>query len=733
MGNPAAAMKFYLGHGSCLLEKESPKQEDQTLRFSTGTLKGKRHFWLIVPLLSGVLLGCPPDSYELDFDGSSYEDAWSQKYDLNANFRETGAGDLDVGIGNDQGPTPDVMPHPDMCVIPSTCSVSFTFADSSYTSCEVMGSKAPLSWNPGKSVAMTKSGGSWTATTKLAQSGYYEYKFRCLDGSGTTHWKVDPLNSNQAGDGHGGYNSVLTASCNPCGDGGVMVPDSGPTPDYGPTPDGGGATGFDWRDGVMYFVLLDRFFDGDKSNNKPETGVKTPANWQGGDLAGLLAKIKANYFKDLGVNVLWISCPIDAPDGKYIGNDNEYYTGYHGYWPTEMDKVESRLGTLALAKQVVAEAHSQGIKVIMDYVMNHVHEKSSTYTNNKSWFWNLYKGSGQCICGSNTCGWNGSDGLRCWFMGYLPDFNFQNATARAFSVNNAIKWAKDLSLDGFRLDAVKHIELSWLTDLRAKVKTAFPGKKMYMVGETYTGDKATIKKYVNPSTMLDGQFDFPMRYELVRVILMRQGGFKDLDSFLNANDTYYGYGSVMGTFIGNHDLPRVIHYAEDTPKFSSAWDSGKSLAWYNKPGTPSGSSAYQRMMVGFTALMTLPGVPLIYYGDEVGMAGGGDPDNRRFMQWSGYSTPQASLKAHITKLTKIRAANKALRYGKRTQKWMDNDTYVYTMSYGGSELVVLLNRSDSAKTVKPTLAKSSYTDLLTNKAVTAGSITIPARGSMVLK
>jgi len=697
------------------------------LRFSTGKPTSKWTIWLFNCLAAVALLGCPGDPYELDFDGSSQQDGWSQQYDLNSNFREFGGGDLDVGILNDTGVTPDTKPHPDMCVIPSTCSHAFSFADSSYKSCEVMGSKAPLSWNPNKSLAMTKSGSTWKVTAKLAQGGYYEYKFRCMDGAGKTHWKVDPTNSKKAGDGHGGYNSVVTASCNPCGDAGVTIPD------YGPPPDGGATTGFDWRDGVMYFVLIDRFFDGDKSNNKTEAGVKTPANWQGGDLAGVLSKLKANYFKNLGVNVLWLSCLIDAPDGKYIGNDNEYYSGYHGYWPTEMTKVESRLGTLALAKQVVAEAHKQGIKVVMDYVMNHTHQNSSTYKNNKSWFWNLYKGSGQCICGSNTCGWNGSDGERCWFMPYLPDFNFTNSTARAFSVNNAIKWAKDLGLDGFRLDAVKHITMTWLTDLRSKVKTSFAGKKFYMVGETYTGDKGTIKKYVNPNTMLDGQFDFPMRYEMVRVILMRQGSFKDLDSFLNANDTYYGYGSVMGTFIGNHDLPRVIHYAEDKPKFSSAWDSGKSVAWYNKPGTPSGSSAYQRMQVGFTALMTLPGLPLIYYGDEIGLAGGGDPDNRRFMKWSGYSSAQSALKAHIAKLTKIRAAHKALRYGKRTQKWMDSDTYVYTMKHGASELVVLLNRSDSAKTVKPTLSKSSYSDLLTNKTVAAGSITIPARGSMVLK
>jgi glycosidase len=433
----------------------------------------------------------------------------------------------------------------------------------------------------------------------------------------------------------------------------------------------------------------------------------------------------------MGVNVLWLSSPVDAPDGKYIGVDKEYYTGYHGYWPTEMDKVEERLGDLNLLKQVVAEAHKQGIRVVMDYVMNHVHQNSPVFKQNNSWFWSLSYNGKSCVCGQG-CSWETDpERLRCWFMPYLPDFNFQNASARQYSIGNAVKWIKDTGVDGYRLDAVKHIELSWLTDLRSKVNQAVGSKnKFYMVGETFTDSKGLLKTYIDPATKLDGQFDFPMRAELVRVILKREGSFNDLESFLNSNDGYYGPGAIMGTFLGNHDLPRAIHLAEDNPQFGN-WDSGKSRAWYNLPSQPGYDKPYQRLAVGFTALMTLPGVPLIYYGDEVGLAGGGDPDNRRFMQWSNLSSDQTWLKSHVAKLGKIRASHPALRRGKRKQHWVANDVYAYSMTEGNDKIIVVLNRSDAQKSIF--LPGTSYTDLLTGNKVSAKSVTIPPRSSLVLE
>jgi glycosidase len=544
-------------------------------------------------------------------------------------------------------------------------------------------------------------------------------------------------------------------------DGGVVVPDKsvpdlppgvdrGPTPDKGVTPDGPVADGpvhdgpkpppvFDWRDGVMYFVLLDRFRDGNSSNNNPVPNVTQSTNFQGGDLAGLLGKIKDGYFTDLGVNVLWLSSPVDAPDGKYPGRngpnpDGHEYTGYHGYWPRDLTKVESRLGDMALLKEVINEAHKRNIKVLVDYVMNHVHDTSPTYTQNRSWFWSKDKpGGGNCLCGDG-CSWETEpETLRCWFDPFLPDFDFTKQAPRDFSVENAIWWIKETGIDGFRLDAVKHIQMAWLTQLRSRVKGEIVksgGSRFYMVGETFSGDKNVIKKFVDADTKLDGQFDFPLRVAMVKTILMRQGSFADLDNELKSSASFYGASSIMSNFIGNHDIPRPIHFAEDQPMWDNVWANGKERGWDNTPSAPNSDSAYERLQIGFTVLFTIPGIPLIYYGDEVGMPGAGDPDNRRFMQWDNYQPRQTKLRDHITKLAKLRAQHSCLRRGNRTTKKADNNVFVYEMSDAQCTLTIAINRTDSTQSVQ--LSNSSYTDLLNGGSV-GQNVQIPARSSVILQ
>ena len=300
-------------------------------------------------------------------------------------------------------------------------------------------------------------------------------------------------------------------------------------------------------------------------------------------------------------------------------------------------------------------------------------------------------------------------------------------------MGNAIDWAKKAGVDGFRLDAVKHIDLSWLKALRGRLASeglqGQGGRRFYLVGETLDGDRALLKKFVEPKTMLDGQFDFPLRAQLVKAILMRQGSFKDLHAFLLTNDSYYGAGSVMGTFIGNHDLPRAIHLAEDTPQFGE-WDSGKSRAWSNQPQAPSDAKPYQRLGVAFAFLLTSPGVPLLYYGDELGLAGAGDPDNRRPMPWGTAGAEPTRLKALIEKLIAIRHQHPALRRGSRKEVWLADDVYAYQMSASKDVVIVALNRSDQQQTIK--LTATSYLDLLGNETVAGDAVSMPPRSARVM-
>ncbi len=602
-------------------------------------------------------------------------------------------------------------PPPPMCEDElKRCERVLTYADQGEQSVEVRGDFSADGWTVG--VPMSKSGSTWSATLNVPWAGDVEYKL-VLDGS---TWITDPANPNQVDDGFGGFNSVLD---------GITCPDdfSCEVP----------VLGFDWRDAVMYFVLVDRFVDGNPSNNGPtQPGVQQPAAYRGGDWAGLLTKIEEDYFGDLGVNTLWLSVPMDNADVAGIGDDGHQYSAYHGYWPKDLDTVEARFGTEQELVAVVDAAHARGIKVIVDYAMNHVHISSPLYAENPDWFWPLDNSGQNCVCGDG-CSWDGAEGRRCWFRDYLPDFNFTNSAARAWSVDNAVSWAQSLGLDGFRLDAVKHIEGQWLLDLRSRIKNELEPvtqQHFYMVGETFTGDQGLIGYYVNPSTMLDGQFDFPLRAQVLRSMLIRNAPMSELDGFVASNLGLYGAG-VMSTFIGNHDIPRTIHFAEDAPLWNDPWAGGKERAWSNQPGLPGGTSAFERMANAFTLLYTLPGVPLIYYGDEVGMPGAGDPDNRRMMQWSGYSAGQTLLKNHLANLASVRAAHPSLRRGTRTSLGASADTMAFKMTTAGDEVFVVINRADSAQNVGG-LPAQAFTDELTGASLSGPSVSVPARSARIL-
>jgi len=229
--------------------------------------------------------------------------------------------------------------------------------------------------------------------------------------------------------------------------------------------------------------------------------------------------------------------------------------------------------------------------------------------------------------------------------------------------------------------------------------------------------------------MLDGQFDFPLRGQVLATLLHRNGAMSDLANLVTSNDTYYGTGAVMSTFLGNHDVPRAIEHALDTPMFDP-WDGGKWAAWTGQPALPTSQNAFQRLAVAYAFLMTSPGIPMLYYGDEYGVAGAGDPDNRRFMQWSGYTANQTWLHDQIAALAKLRAQHLATRRGTRTTLAVTTDTWTYKMASASDTIFVALNRGDVDQ-LATGLPSGSFVDLVTGAKV-SGAITIPARSALVL-
>jgi glycosidase len=665
---------------------------------------------LLLCALGALSLAFPLACGSSELHGNSYTPPGSGGFDPGNMPPGSGTGTTGSGMMGAGGSMP---PPPPMCDDSlKRCDHVFSYTGmGTENTVEVHGSFD--GWGSG--AAMTKSGNTWSATVQIPYNTDVLYKF-VING---TSWIPDPGNPNQVSDGFGGFNSKLAgATCDPF--------TCAPPPAMGDV---------EWSQQVLYFVFVDRFNNGNSSNDgAPVANVAPAANYQGGDYAGVTAKIQSGYFTDLGVTTLWLTVPMDNPEVIGLGTDGKNYSAYHGYWPQNLDQTEERFGTMSDLKALVTAAHAANIKVILDYAMNHVHISSPVYTQNPGWFWPVDINGQSCICGSNACQWDGPNAKRCWFADYLPDFNFTVDAARKFSVDNAIWWLQQTGADGYRLDAVKHIETTWLTDLRARVKTDIEPTTMhhvYMVGETFTGDQGLIKSFINPDTMLDGQFDFPMRLNLLQSVLLKQNKMSDLRNFMDANDSFYPSGTIMSTFIGNHDVPRAIHFAQDQPLWSDPWADGKDRNWQNQPGLPSGTSAFERLAVVYALLYTNRGIPLIYYGDEVGMPGAGDPDNRRMMQWSGYSAGQSLLLDKVKKLGAIRKAHKALWYGTRTTLSVNDDTWAYKMVSGTNTVYVAVNRSDSAQQVSG-LPGGQLTDLLNGGSASGPSVTIPARGAMIL-
>ena len=590
----------------------------------------------------------------------------------------------------------------------------------------------------------------WRAEVPL-DNGRYAYKFVLFTaGSDEPTWIEDPNAEESISDGVGGRNSVRVVDCSEtnarfgrCGDPSVA----------------------DWRDEIMYFVMVDRFYDSDGQAQRVPgaTGgdARTGASGQfeGGDLVGVAEKL--DYLQDLGVTSLWLSAPYKSRDtaGAAIdpNTDPNLYSGYHGYWPSPADidytdplnpspipQVEPRIGTSADLRNLVDSAHASDMKVLFDYVMNHVDVESPLYRAHPDWFARGDGRDGRPADGFALCGplnlWNDPYwGTRCAFTDYLPPFDFDNAAARAWSVADAIWWAREFNLDGFRLDAIKHVSNQWLYDLRAALDEAFPepaGGRFYLVGETFAYDDIPLlASYIDPERQLDGQFDFPMKARLCEGVF--QGRMNDLQGWMdNVNRDAYPTDAIMTTWIGNHDIPRAIHFASGEIG-NCREGSNPGQGWSYNPPQPQDARSYELLGVSFGVLMTSPGIPLIYYGDEIGLAGGGDPDNRRMMPWNDNELmdAQIALRENLKNWIRMRRQYRALSRGRRTTLSSDGDQWVYQMSCGNEnhdDVVVVVNRGEGARAARG-LPAGRYADLQTNEMISADQVEVGARQIRLLK
>lgn len=495
---------------------------------------------------------------------------------------------------------------------------------------------------------------------------------------------------------------------------------------------------FRWESGLMYFAFTDRFRNARTENDGAVADVDPIANYQGGDFAGITEKIEDGYFDALGVRTLWIS-PVDQnPEGRFIGTGGKYYSGYHGYWPSQPRTTQHRFGSIEELRALTAAAHRKGIRVIADLVLNHVHQEHPYWVNHRNDDW--FNTSASCVCGTQDCDWE-EKRLTCKFTDYLPDFNWRSSNMVDRFIDDTLWWLEAADFDGFRMDAVKHMDQVAGRTLRGRLRdiTAMTGTEFYLVGETFVGadGRSQIARYISPRE-LDGQFDFPL-YWPVREAFADGQGLERVDQAVRENEVFYAPGTINSPFIGNHDVARFISQAAKQLEGEGGdpWSSSRPAA------TVTDAAAFEKAKFAFTFVLTQPGVPLVYYGDEVGLPGAGDPDNRRLMRFGSTLTPlEAELLTVVQKLGQARLAHPALQTGARHTLRIERDLYVFQRSLpDGQGALIAINRSDVERplVVEPlgSLAASSatYSDVFSGRTLqlagTETTMVIPPRSVAV--
>ncbi|HOV12012.1 MAG TPA: alpha-amylase family glycosyl hydrolase [Bacteroidales bacterium] len=456
-----------------------------------------------------------------------------------------------------------------------------------------------------------------------------------------------------------------------------------------------GLTRYDKEAQVMYFMMVDRFYDGDPANNFPvnDPEVLPKANYMGGDIAGLKKKIDEGYFSELGVNMLWVSPLNQNPDKAFreFPEPHRKYSGYHGYWPVSSTKVDYRYGTDTELKQMVSSAHSKEISVILDYVAHHIHSEHSLVKQHPDWFTPLDLPDGR----KNIRLWDECR-LTTWFDTFLPTFDFSKPEVVECMSDSALGWITNFDLDGFRHDATKHIPESFQRRLTQKIKNQIiipQNKSFYQIGETY-GNRELVGSYVN-SGELDGQFDFNLYFDLRSVLLNENESFEKLANSLQESLNQYGCHNLMGNISGNHDMARFISYADGS---LSSREDDKEAGWSRNIQVKD-TSAYQKLSLLTAYIMTIPGIPVLYYGDEIGIPGAGDPDNRRMMKFDNLTSKEQETKTTATRLVKLRRNNLPLIYGDYKVISITKNTCVFVRTYFGKAVIVVFNKSKQTEKI----------------------------------
>ena len=484
---------------------------------------------------------------------------------------------------------------------------------------------------------------------------------------------------------------------------------------------------FDWDEAVIYFAVTDRFFDGDASNNDAygvgdyNTGEKGGSSYHGGDFAGLNQKL--DYLKDLGVNTIWITPIVENITEDQHDNKTDTATyGYHGYWASDFTKLNKHLGTEQQFKALLDAAHSKGMKIMVDVVLNHAGYGTEKYFNSI-----LTDADGNSISmirdSNNTI--SGDDKYDS--LSDLPDFVTENKAVTDQLVTWQTEWMSKYSIDYYRVDTVKHVETTTWEAFKNSLTKVNPDFKM--IGE-YSGAGYANNAGELGTGSMDALLDFDFNDFAQKFVT---GDISGVESSLQKRNGAINNTATMGSFLSSHDEDSLQYKLVNESKLSE-------------------EEAYNQMKVAATLQITAKGQPVLYYGEEIGQGGANNwpyQTNRRDFDWTELEKQKAdsnSIYNHYKTMLAIRNAYTDVfaRGNRSTVAVSDADGYeVISRSYGNSTLYVGMNVKEAEKEVVIPVAESVgtvLTNLYDGKTYTVSadqnvSVTIPAAkdgGTIVL-
>ena len=480
-------------------------------------------------------------------------------------------------------------------------------------------------------------------------------------------------------------------------------------------------------DDAMYLIMPDRFANGDPANDEPAEAPGShdrskPRAYHGGDLRGIQNHLP--YLKELGVNTLWLTPVVK----------NGAAQDYHGYGAVDLYAVEPHLGTLKEYQELVSAAHKEGMKIVFDVVPNHVGPKHPWVANPPlpDWFHGTVEHhleSFSPVKGSfygKTGGTATNDPFEAlidphaslrmkrnltegWFFGVLPDMNTENPAVEQYLLQNSIWWTESSGLDAFRVDTFPYVGRKFWASWHAGLRRLYP--YLTTIGEVFHPDPSVtsfftggVRRYDGIDSGLSTVFDFPMFFTLREVLLNGAPAGRIADVL--RHDALYAHPELLVPFFANHDVPRFASVEGSSPA---------------------------KLKLAFALALTLRGIPEIYYGDEIGMPGGGDPDNRRDFPggWigdandaftkEGRTREQQEIFSYVQSVLKLRREHAALRTGQLWHLASDETCYVFARETEEERLVVAFNNAGQAKELRIPLGdtpaqRASAVELLSGEA-----------------